>query len=66
MSSHQHVIDGWDEVLAMIAASRLTTEHPDAHTCLDALELMAKEHSAFMTERKAELDAAHADDTTHE
>lgn len=52
----------------MIDAARATTDHPDAHACMDAIKQMAEDHSALMIAKKAEHDAAHADhdDTPHE
>ena len=57
--SHQKVIDGWTELLAMIEAARTATEHPDAHSCMDALKALAEGHTEFMLQAKAEHDASH-------
>lgn len=66
--NHQHILDQWAELQAMIDAARATTDHPDAHACMDALKRMADDHTALVIEKKAEHDAAHADhdDTPHE
>lgn len=53
--THQHIVDQWAELLKMIEAARTTTDHPDAHTCMDGLQQMAEEHTALMLAQQAEL-----------
>lgn len=50
--NHQQVLDQWAEVLKMIEAARPTTDHPEAHQCLDALKLLADEHSAIVVDHR--------------
>lgn len=57
---HQHILDQWAELNAMIEAARSTTDHPEAHACMDALKGLADGHTALVIEKKAEHDAAHA------
>lgn len=56
---HQHILDQWAELLTMIEGARSTTDHPEAHACLDALKGLADGHTALVNEKKAEHDAAH-------
>ncbi len=54
MDHHKHIIGQWDELLAMIAAAKTTTENADAHTCLNAIKNMAEEHSKLIAAKQAE------------
>ncbi len=48
---HQLIIDQWADLLKKIAATRATTDNADAHTCLDAFQKLAEDHSAIMAEK---------------
>ncbi len=54
---HQHVVNQWAELLEMIEKAKPTTEHPEAHACLDAIKQMAEEHTKLMLEHKAKAEA---------
>ncbi len=46
--NHQHILDQWAELNAMIEKARTTTDHPEAHACMDALKEFADTHSAHV------------------
>ncbi len=52
--NHQHILDQWAELNAMIEKARTTTDHPEAHACMDAIKEMADVHSALILEKQAE------------
>jgi len=56
---HQHILDQWAELNAMIAAARPTTDHPEAHACMNAIKEMADAHTALMAEAKAKAEQPH-------
>lgn len=66
--NHQHILDQWAEMLAMIESANGTTNHPEALACLAALKVLAEDHTALVIEKKAAHDAAHAshDETPEE
>lgn len=58
---HQHILDQWGELNAMIEKARTTTEHPEALACMDALKQLADAHSDHVRGMQAEHEAKKAE-----
>ncbi len=56
--NHQHILNEWARLKGMIDAARPSTDNPQAHACLDALQRLAEEHSKIVAEKQAEAAAS--------
>ncbi len=53
---HQKILDEWKRLQGMIDSARTSTDNPQAHACLDALQRLSEEHSKIVAEKQAEKD----------
>ncbi len=51
---HQKILDEWKRLQGMIDSARTSTDNPQAHACLDALQRLSAEHSKIVAEKQAE------------